>query len=137
MSPEDLDKARQRLIASSSYKQMVDRVDGNSPFADLDGGSGSSSSNRGVKEEEEEAQASSLLRQVARAAVDVAVALVPVVLVVTFAKFPPPVVELLGSAATAIKASPIEPVRGRGWGVQALTTDDKRHTRCAKNNHLV
>eukprot|EP00903_Cladosiphon_okamuranus_P014734 g13653.t2 len=106
-SPDDLDKARQRLIASSGYEQMVNRVDGNSPFADLEG-----SSSRGVKEEEEEAaqQSSSFLRQVARAVIDVAIALVPVALVVTFAKFPPPVVEALGSAVTAIRASPIEPV---------------------------
>lgn len=111
MSPEDLDEARQRLIASSSYKQMVDRVDGNSPFADLDGSTGSSSS-RGVKEEEvAEAPSVSFLRQAARAAVDVAVAFVPVALVVTLVKFPPPVVEALSSAAAAVKASPLEPVR--------------------------
>lgn len=120
MSPDDLDKARQRLIASSSYKQMVDRVDGNSPFADLEGGS-----SRGITEEEEEAQPSSVFRQVARAAVDVAVALVPVVLVVTFAKFPPPVVEALGSAATAVKASPLEPVSGGG---EKTTEDTHRHS---------
>lgn len=111
MSPEDLDEARQRLIASRGYKNMVDRVDGNSPFVDLDG-----SSSRGVTEEEEEPPASSFLRQLARGAVDMGIALVPVVLVVTFAKFPPPVAEALGSAASAIKASPIEPVRARRGG---------------------
>lgn len=129
MSPEDLDKARQRLISSSSYKKMVDRVDGNSPFADLDGSS-SSSSSRGITEEEEEGGETPglpFLRQVARASVDVAVALVPVVLAVTFVKFPPPVLEALGSAATAIKASPLEPVRAHaGEGVGGARAHDKR-----------
>lgn len=127
MSPDDLDKARERLISSSDYKRMLERLDGNNPFADLDG-----SSSRGISEEEEKAQSSFVLRQVARAAIDVAVALVPVALVVTFAKFPPPVVEILGSAATAIRATPIEPVRAQGGGGGNGHTADDKHYLCEK-----
>ncbi|CAN0333216.1 unnamed protein product [Pylaiella littoralis] len=103
ISPEDLEKARQRLIASPSYKKMVDRVEGNSPFEGLEEGS------KRKKEEQEEA-GGSLLRQTGRFAADVAVVLVPVVLFVTFVKLPPPALESLGSVATTIKASPLEQV---------------------------
>lgn len=83
---------------------MIDRVEGNSPFTELDDGGK-------AKKEGEEAPASVFLRQTGRFVVDVAVVLVPVVLVVTFVKLPPPALESLGSAAAAVKASPLEQVR--------------------------
>lgn len=83
---------------------MIDRVEGNSPFTELD-------ENGKAKKEGEEAPASVFLRQTGRFVVDVAVVLVPVVLLVTFVKLPPPALETLGSVAAAIKASPLEQVR--------------------------
>lgn len=106
-SQEDLDKARQRLIASSGYDELVNRVEGNSPFVEP-GAAG------GVEEAGGEAPGLVFVRQVVRVAVDVAIVLVPVVLVVHFVKLPPAVVDALGSAAAAIKASSLEPVRTRG-----------------------
>ncbi|CAM9167922.1 unnamed protein product, partial [Hapterophycus canaliculatus] len=102
-SQDDLDKARQRLIASSGYNELVNRVEGNSPFVEP-GAEG------GVTEAGGEAPGLVFLRQVVRGAVDVAIVLVPVVLVVNYVKLPPAVLEAVGSAAAAIKASPLEPV---------------------------
>ncbi|CAM9899254.1 unnamed protein product [Ectocarpus sp. 6 AP-2014] len=101
-SPEDIDEVRQRLMASSNYDEMVGRIEGNSPF--LEAGDNDST------KEGEESPVLPVFRQTVRVVVDVAITLVPVVLVVTYAKLPPPLLEALGSAATAIKGSPLEPV---------------------------
>lgn len=105
-----MDKARQRLIASSGYNELVNRVEGNSPFVEP-GAEG------GVSEAGGDAPPLVFFRQVVRVSVDVAIVLVPVVLVVNFVKLPPVVVDALGSAAAAIRASPLETVRpgGGGW----------------------
>jgi len=108
-SPEDLDKVRQRLIASGGYQKMIDRVEGKSPFVDTE-------KSRGVEEGAEEPPVVPFLRTAVRAAVDVAIVLVPVGLVVVSGKVPAPVLEALTSAVTAIKASPLEPVRVRCGG---------------------
>lgn len=112
-----MDKVRQRLIASGGYQKLVDRVEGNSPFVDTE-------KSRGVEEAAEEPPVVPFLRQAVRAAVDVAIVLVPVGLVVASGKVPPPVLEALTSAVTAIKASPLEPVRmGCDGGNTAASVD--------------
>ena len=97
-----MDDARQRLIDSTEYGDLVDRVDGRNPFAEQGAGEA------GYGEDNQ------LVRQFAqsalRLAIDVSIVLVPVAICVSTGKVPGPVIETCKSAAAAIGGSPLEPV---------------------------
>lgn len=103
-----MDDARQRLIDSAGYSQLVDRVDGRSPFAEQGGadGDGDGGGEQPVRQ---------FARSALRVAVDVSIVLVPVAICVSTGKVPAPVIETCRSAAAAIGRSPIEPVSGSSF----------------------
>ncbi|CAM9474582.1 unnamed protein product [Ascophyllum nodosum] len=102
-SPDSMDEVRQRLISSSEYGKMVNRLAGKNPFGD-EGAAG-------VPEQEaEEPRALRLFWSTVRFAVDVGIVLFGVVLCVNSGKLPANLLAPFDSVATAIKGSPIEQV---------------------------
>lgn len=106
-SQEATDDARQRLIDSTEYSELVSRVDGRSPFAEQgDGGAGDGEEKRPVRR---------FARTALRVAVDVSIVLVPVAIGVSTGVVPAPVVETCKSVAVAIGKSPIDQVGGSSF----------------------